>query len=158
MLAPEKVPASFPPPEDGATVASRRGQILALEATMMEMREHHIPIETIHHFAPGLYAREVRIPAGATVVGKIHRTEHMNILSEGEISVMTEEGVKRLKAPCTLISKSGMKRVGYAHSDVVWTTIHPTEETDLAKLEDILIAPSFEALAAPVDKKLLEGA
>lgn len=99
-----------------------------------------------HHFAPGVYLRELRIPAGAVLTGKIHRTEHLNILAQGDISVLTEHGVQRLQAPCVIKSSPGIKRAGYAHTDVVWICVHPTTETDLVKLEEQLIAPSFEAL------------
>lgn len=123
-----------------------REKVLALEAAMKAMPEHQVEIKTTHDFAPGLYARSVFIPAGVTVVGKIHRTKHMNMLVQGELSVMTENGVERLHAPCVIVSEPGIKRVGYAHTDCVWTTFHVTEETDLEKLEQELIAPHFEAL------------
>lgn len=125
------------------TPEEMRASILKLEATMMAMTNAHIEIKTTHHFAPGVYMREVLIPKGACVTGKIHKTEHMNILSQGELSVMTEDGIKRLKASTVIKSKPGIKRVGYAHEDSVWITVHPTEETDLDKLEELLIAKNF---------------
>jgi hypothetical protein len=105
-----------------------------------------LPEDVRHHFAPGVYMRELRIPKGAVLTGKIHRTEHLNILAQGEISVLTEHGVQRLTAPAVIQSCAGIKRAGFAHEDTVWITVHPTTETDLAKLEELLIAPSFEAL------------
>jgi len=105
-----------------------------------EMRKYEqLEIETVHYFADGLYAREIFIPKGTLLTGKIHKTEHLNILSKGEITVWTEEGMKRLHAPFTMVSKPGTKRVGYAHEYTVWTTIHATKETDLEKLELELI-------------------
>lgn len=122
-----------------------RDKILRLEAAMFAQPQ--LTLETIHHFAPGVYARELRIPAGVLLTGKIHRTEHLNIVSQGRITVFTEDGGrKEIVAPCTLISKPGTKRVGYAHEDTVWICIHPTDETDLVALEAELIAPNYEAL------------
>lgn len=123
-----------------------RNNILKLEACMQAMPEHQIEIKTTHHICNGVYAREIFIPKGVTLTGKIHKTEHLNIISAGEITVWTDEGMKRIKAPCTLISKPGMKRVGYAHEDTVWTTIHGTQETDLVKLEADLIAKDFSEI------------
>lgn len=134
-----------------------RQRILELEAAMLAMPEHQIEIKTTHHFAPGVYCREVFIPKGATVVGKIHKTEHLNILSQGELTVWTDEGMKRLKAPATILSKPGIKRVGYAHEDSVWTTIHPTTETDLEKLEELLIAKDFAEIPGIGNPALIEG-
>jgi hypothetical protein len=111
---------------------------------------------TNHYFAPGVYARELYIPKGHALTGKIHRTEHLNIVSVGRIAVVTEEGKRFvIEAPYTFVSKPGTKRAGFALEDTVWTTIHPTTETNLDKLEDELIAPSFGALEADL-KPLLE--
>jgi hypothetical protein len=111
---------------------------------------------TRHWFAPGMYCRELKIPAGACLTGKIHREAHINIISQGDISVLTEHGIKRFVAPCVLISSVGIKRVGFAHTDTTWITVHanPTDETDLEKLEARFIAPDFEALGQ--DLRVLE--
>lgn len=101
-----------------------------------------IELETVHHFAPGVYARELRIPAGVLLTGKIHRTRHLNIVSKGTIAVWSEvTGPMLVHAPFTFVSEPGTRRVGFALEDTVWTTIHPTEETDLERLEIELIEP-----------------
>jgi hypothetical protein len=131
---------------DAIDAPTLRDKVLRLEQALLSMPHTHIPEDVHHHFAPGVYMRELRIPKGAVLTGKIHRTAHLNILAKGDISVMTEHGVKRLVAPCVIESAPGIKRAGYAHEDCVWICVHPTTETDLAKLEEQLIAPSFEAL------------
>jgi len=99
----------------------------------------------VHEFADGLYIRSLHIPKGGCITGKIHRFSHPSFLMKGEISIVSESGgVQRLKAPCMVIAPSGTKRVGYAHEDTVWTTVHATKETDLKKIEAEVIAPSFE--------------
>ncbi len=128
-----------------------RDKILILEAEMKKCDQ--VEIKPVHYFAKGLYAREIFIPKGVLLTGKIHRTEHLNIISKGDISVVTETGTKRIKAPFTMVSQPGTKRVGYAHEDTVWTTIHNIDETDLEKIETALIAPSFEELG-PVKEPL----
>lgn len=112
-------------------------KIFRLEREMVKFEQ--LEILTTHYFAEGLYAREIFIPKGVLLTGKIHKTEHLNILSKGEITVWTEDGMKRLKSPYTLVSKPGTKRVGFAHEDTIWTTIHATKETNLEKLELELI-------------------
>lgn len=114
-----------------------RKQIVDLESAMRKMPQ--LQLEPQHHFADGIYARQITIPKGCLLTGKVHKTVHLNIVSKGDITVWTEEGMKRVKAPCTLVSRPGTKRVGYAHEETVWTTIHGTNETDLAKLELDLI-------------------
>lgn len=134
-----------------------RDKIEQLEQAMFQMPEHQIEIEPKHYFAKGVYAREILIPKGTTLTGKIHRTEHLNIISKGDISVLTEHGMRRIQAPYTMVSLPGTKRVGYAHEDTVWTTIHGTEEKDLDKLEEELIAPSHAALTFDEEKKICHG-
>ena len=99
----------------------------------------------VHSFAPGIYVRQISIPAGTLIVGKIHKHEHPNFLLKGKVSVFTESGgVEELEAPLQMISPAGTKRIVYSHTDVVWTTIHATNETDLEKIEEETIAESFE--------------
>jgi hypothetical protein len=117
---------------------STRDKVLVLEDMMREIPQLDIPVR--HFFSPGVYAREIQIPKGAIVTGKIHKFSQLNILSKGEMSVMTEDGVKRVQAPFTIVSPPGTKRIAYAHEDCVWTTIHGTEETDLDKIEQHFIA------------------
>lgn len=116
-------------------------QIRRLEREMLRMEQ--LPIDTHHHFAPGQYAREIVIPAGTLLTGKKHKTEHLNVVSKGDITVWTEDGMRRIKAPFTFVSKPGTKRVGLVHEETVWITIHATSETDLVKLEAELIEPEM---------------
>lgn len=114
-----------------------RAQIVRLENEMRKCEQIHI--EPVHHFANGVYAREITIPAGTLLTGKVHKTEHLNIISQGRITVWTEDGMKTVEAPYTIVSRPGTKRVGLAHTDTVWTTIHGTHEKDLDRLEAELI-------------------
>jgi len=98
-----------------------------------------------HTFADGVYVREITIPKGILLVGKIHRHSHPNFLMSGEVTVITESGgIERLKAPQSIISPPGTKRIVYTHEDTVWITVHVTEEKDLEKIEDYVIAPSYD--------------
>jgi quercetin dioxygenase-like cupin family protein len=116
--------------------------IQRLQAVMMQM-PNRIELEPKHHFAPGIYLRELFIPAGTVLTGKIHKTHHLNILAKGDITVWTEDGVKRLQAPQIIPSYPGAKRAGYAHSDTVWICVHSSDKTDLEQLEADLIEPEL---------------
>ena len=97
-----------------------------------------------HHFAPGAYGREMTLPAGLVVVGKIHKHAHINVISKGRVQVFTEqEGVLELAAPCTFVSSPGTKRVVHVLEETVWTTVHVTDKTDLAEIEREVIATDF---------------
>jgi hypothetical protein len=129
-----------------------REQIERLEAAILEMPQ--LEIKTTHYSAEGLYAREIFIPAGTLLTGKVHKCEHLNIVSKGKIVVWTEDGMKEVCAPFTMVSRPGTKRVGLAVEDTVWTTIHATDirfeaepgEEVLLKLEQQLIEPCVPAI------------
>lgn len=147
-----------------------RAKIMALQEAMMgALSEAGIPFSPgntddvcplAHHFAPGLYAREILIPQGVLIVGKIHKHAHVNTISKGHVLVATEQGLIEFVAPYTFISQPGTKRVVLALSETIWTTYHPTDETDLEKIEDYVIAKTFEEFDALEYEraKLLEGA
>lgn len=118
--------------------SSDKDKVLQLEAMMRDFTQIDIPVR--HFFSPGVYAREISIPKGAIITGKIHKFAQLNILSKGELSVLTEDGIRRVSAPFTIVSPPGTKRIAYAHEDSVWTTVHGTDETDLGKIEKHFIA------------------
>ena len=92
-----------------------------------------------HSFAPGVYAREMEIPAGTLLIGKIHKHRHHNFLMKGSIIVLTEaNGVELLQAPLMIVSEEGTQRIGYAVTDTVWTTIHENKDNseDLDVIEN----------------------
>ena len=119
-----------------------RDQILRLEGELLQLEAQGggIELDTWHHFADGLVARTILIPAGTCLTGAVHREEHLNIC-HGDITVWTEHGMRRLTGYHVLPSLPGAKRVGHAHADTFWTTVHrnPTNERDIAKLEDALV-------------------
>lgn len=120
-----------------------RSRIFALQDAVGKIPQVDCPLQ--HSFIDGVYVRTIFIPAGTVIVGKIHKHSHANILSKGEVSVMTEDGgLERLVGPLTMTSPAGCKRAVYAHTDTTWTTIHRTDETDLDKIEDWVIAKDYQ--------------
>jgi len=110
-----------------------------------------------HSFADGCYIREIFNPAGELLVTAIHKKEHPFFLMQGEMSILTEDGIKHLKAPYHSITKPGTKRIIYTHTDCVFVTVHATEETDVAKIEEQVIAKDFnDPLITAEDLKLLK--
>jgi len=122
-------------------------QVQALEAVLRTAPEQYdIDAITHHHFADGVYGRELRIPAGAVLTGRIHRFETLNVLAQGEITVLTPDGMKRITAPAVFTSQANTKKCGYAHTDVVWINVHPTKLRDLSAIEQKFIVPETPAI------------
>lgn len=116
--------------------------ILVAEGLMLKS-DNPITPEIIHHFSPGIYAREMRLKKGTVLTGKIHKTEHLCILN-GDIEIASQDGKGRFTGYLTFRSKPGIKRIGYAHEDTVFTTIHAIEGTDIQSIESALVVDTFE--------------
>lgn len=104
--------------------------------------------------------REIHLPADSVVVGRIHRHDHLNIISKGRVTVFTEFGIEDISAPATFLSRAGTKRVVHTHEDCIWTTIHPNKdnETDTAILEERYTSADYAELGMKVADMLeLEG-
>ena len=103
-----------------------------------------IEVPVVHHFAPGVYMRQMDAKAGTFIVSKMHRTEHFIMFLKGSCSVLTDDGVELINAPCVLRTMPGTKRAGYFHEDTSCITIHPTDSTDLEEIEKQVIVPEEE--------------
>jgi len=131
-----------------------RAQILAMEAAAvqsaasgeLETCDLDATMPLRHIFAPGAYAREMSIPAGHWAFGKIHKHAHLSFITKGRIAVLTEDGPTVITAPYTFVNTPGTKRFVFALEDTVWTTVHVTDETDLQKIESLVIAKSYDEL------------
>lgn len=131
----------LPNPESRARLRSKIAELEQFLAT-----HEQIEIPTKHSFSKGVYAREITIPKGAIIVGKIHKHQNMNIISKGHVSFFSTDGAVHAKAPYTFVASPGVKRVIVAHEETVWTTIHGTDETDLEAIEEIFIAKNYDDL------------
>jgi ethanolamine utilization protein EutQ (cupin superfamily) len=130
------------------------------------MLEHGVPVEipVTHHFANrgtkrGAYGREICIPKDTLLTGHIHKHEQLNVMLEGDISVLMDDGtVKRIDRPGTVVvSPAGTKRIAYTHAETRWLTVHATENSDLKLIEGECIAKTEEEFQAFLtEQRLLE--
>jgi len=105
-----------------------------------------------HTFADGCYIREIFSPANQLMVSKIHKKEHPYFLMSGKLSILTEDGVKHLVAPCNGITKPGTKRIIYTHTDCVFITVHATDKLNVHDVEEEVIAKDFKDPAVSLDE------
>ena len=99
------------------------------------LKQDQVECSVIHRFGPGIYIREVHIPAGTFAIGHYQKFEHVNIMLKGRVTMLNEDGTtSELQAPFLYIGKPGRK-MGYIHEDVVWQNIYATDERDIEKLE-----------------------
>tara|TARA_A100000172_G_C3002983_1_gene96976 strand:- start:157 stop:750 length:594 start_codon:yes stop_codon:yes gene_type:complete len=126
-----------------------RDKIMELEEQLLEAdgvvtgEELNKECPVKHLFADGCYIREIFNPAEQIIVTKIHKKTHPFFLVEGEMSILTEDGVNTIKAPHNGITQAGTKRVIYTHTDCRFITVHATDKTDIQEIEDEVIAKDF---------------
>ena len=115
-------------------------KIEQVEKAMLQLPQAECPV--VHRFGPGIYIREVSITAGTFSIGHYQKQEHMNILLKGRVTMLNDDGstVERV-APFIYVGKPGRK-IGYIHEDMVWQNIYATTETDVEKLEAMLLIKS----------------
>lgn len=113
-------------------------KVLAAEKYLKQLPQRELKVE--HHFSFGVYARVLYIPADTILTGKLHKYPQINLLREGDISVLVGSKIKRLKGPLVVASPAGTKRIAYAHKDTIWVTIHGTQLTDVDEIEKMFVA------------------
>ena len=97
-----------------------------------------------HSFADGCYIREIFNPKGELLVTKIHKVTHPFFLMKGDMTILMEDGIKRIRAPHYGITPAGTKRIIYCHEDCVFVTVHATKLTDIKAIEEEVIAKDFD--------------
>jgi len=111
----------------------------------------------IHHFCKGVYARELHIPKGTILVGKIHRYECINIMLTGDIIVYANGLSKRINKPFIKISPPGTQRAGYTLEDTIWICIHGTNSRNLDIIEKEFIASDINDDLLLKELRILKG-
>ena len=127
-------------------------EILRIEQELLQMPQVELPIE--HYQIDGVYARSMFIPAGTILTGKIHNFESIAILAKGRIRITNGTESYIISEGHIMVDKPGVKRLGYAETDVVFITVHRTDNIEIEAIEKELVSATFEEY----EQQLLLGA
>jgi quercetin dioxygenase-like cupin family protein len=109
-----------------------------------------------HHFGDGLYAKQIFICAGQTLIQHQHKFEHLSILASGTVFVTIHGVTKEYTGPTCLNIKANTYHGVVAKTDSIWYCIHATSSTDAQTIDFELISPvdqfSLELARAAADK------
>jgi hypothetical protein len=123
-----------------ADIESKNELLDDLEVALAQLPRVELPV--IHRFTKGMYIREIQIPAGTMLTSMTHKTQHPFVISKGSIMVTSDnEGGVVYEAPYTGITEPNTRRALHAITDVVWTTFHVTDETDVEKICEAILEP-----------------
>jgi hypothetical protein len=141
-ITPDSVIIITPPPVKNApTPHNELAKIFAMQ-DIIKNNAPAVPMPVQNHFAPHVYVREIFMPAGTLVVGKMHKTEHFNIITQGTVRIIdADDSIHEVSAGDIFTSSPGVKKVLYIVEDTRWITVHPTNTTDMKALEEELIVP-----------------
>lgn len=148
------------------------GGDLALDALERAMLAGGEPVElpVVHRFTPGLYTREIFMPAGTLLTSRIHKTEHPFVVTKGRARVLIPgEGVQEIEAGHVGITRAGTRRLLLIVEDCTWLTFHPLADgergpADLPAIEERIIerreladgASAYELYAARLMAPLMD--
>lgn len=105
----------------------------ALEALTAGLPQ--LACDCVHAFAPGIYIRQVTLPAGGFVIGHRHKQAHLNIMLKGHMTMFHDDGTRtELVAPVVCTAAPGRK-VAYIHETSLWLNLYATDCTDVEQLE-----------------------
>lgn len=138
-----------------APVRPMRERVEQLQTQLERLPQVDCPVR--HYFAPGLYAREMSIPAGTVVVGAVHKTENLIVVSLGRLQIVTADGTREVQAGDTFICQSGMKNAVVALEDSRWTNFlpNPGNLTDTDALTEVFTESKASELLGGRDNQQL---
>ena len=117
-------------------------EILRIEKVLLNEVQVDCPVK--HYQVDGVYVRSMFIPAGTLLTGKIHNFENIAILAQGTIRISNGTESYVISAPHVMVDKPGVKRIGYAETDVTFITVHKTVNTEIEAIEKELVSATFE--------------
>lgn len=117
-------------------------RIEAFEAFLLRMEQGIFP--TFHHFSDGIYMREVHVSKDSVIIGHEHRHECLNVMLQGRVLTISNGTVQEFAAPYIVKSGAHTRKASVVVEDMRWATVHPnpTNETDIKKLEEMLLIKS----------------
>lgn len=96
-----------------------------------------------HTFGEGFYIREINCPKGQILMSMIHKREHPLFILKGKCTIISEEGLVELIAPCYVITQPGAQRLIRIDEDCIAVTVHPTQAKTVEEAEEDVIAKDW---------------
>ncbi|MES2323288.1 MAG: cupin domain-containing protein [Pseudomonadota bacterium] len=98
-----------------------------------------IDLRIKHYFSPGVYAKEMHLPAQHVATSHKHEYDHISHLSAGRVLVCVDGVEAEYAAPAFIMIRAHAEHEIVAIEDAVWFCIHQTDETDASKIDEVLI-------------------
>ena len=106
--------------------------IFRVEEELLKYPQTEVPIND--YFGHDTYGREMIAPAGVYLTGAVHNYEVLNILLEGEVTVVSIDGVATIKAPYVYVSRPNVKRLFLTHTQIRWMNVFGTKDRNTKRV------------------------
>jgi len=127
-------------------------KIEQLEQLML--REPQLDIKPNYYFGKDLCVKEIFFKQGTIATGLIQKFEHVSILISGHMTLWTPfNGVHEVRGPSITEVKPGMKRAGYAHTDVHWLCAYGIRDVENYNQDEITEFLTFRYYGEYLDFK-----
>lgn len=152
-------------PEDSPRRVNARAAIERLQAACADSTAHTIAstVDTQFSqqhsvFGAHMATRTVSAPAGALIVGAVHKYPTLNILTKGRVLMASEHGKRMLVAPCMYMQDANVKKAGWVLEDCTLTNVvlTPTATDDPVAAERVV--RDFHTAANYADLGILAAA
>lgn len=81
------------------------------------------------YYSGGMYCRQITIPAGALITGRVYKFDHVEIMLSGDITIISDDGSETFYTGNNVIeAKAGKRQAGFSHSETTWLTINSVPE------------------------------
>jgi quercetin dioxygenase-like cupin family protein len=92
-----------------------------------------------HYFSDGVYAKQMFLPKDHVARSHKHNYDHLSILASGNVEIVCNGVKTAFIAPSCIDIKAGIEHEIIALADSVFFCIHATDETDINKVDEVLI-------------------
>lgn len=118
-------------------IKSTIAKIEQLEELMLQQPQADMPPN--HYFGDDVYVRELFFKRGTIATGRVQRVRHVSIMLSGHMTIWTPtKGIHEVRGPEVTEVEPGMKRVGFAHTDVHWLCAYGVRDQEQYSADELL--------------------
>jgi len=135
--------------ESNAVIPHGVQQIESLKSVMQEaitrglLEEYNPPVD--HLFCKGMYARRNVVPAGMTVITKVHTREHICIVLYGTCHIYDQDGIRSVvTGPDMFVTKVGTVRAIYCATETSWINVHWSDTDSVDEIESQIFEETYD--------------
>lgn len=113
-------------------------------AALLKFSDGFPKSDICHHFVgqadgKGIYAKQLRVVAGTTLITHTHTYDHISILASGSVMLTVDGAAREVRGPRLIVIEKGKPHGVVAITDAVWFCIHPTDETDADNVDSAIL-------------------